>query len=1190
MNIPTILIIEDNPISRKVLRKSLETEHYGVVEAINGTSALKEAAKQPFDLIIQDLVLPDMNGFVLNEELRKLPGYETVPIFALSGFLNQSDENGMHSGFTLFLLKPIEPSYLLDVVKAHLPISIPGEMQTGKGLHILIADDNPVQLKLFSMQLTNAGFKVTTASDGVIALKKARDTPPDAIISDILMPNMDGFSLCSEIKRDPNLKNIPVILLTSHYLEDEDLALAKKVGASNYLTRTPDVEKLILELHKILNIQTSASSIEPFELTEDIKEKHTMRTIRQLEQQVLDNTKLAQKTAILMSQLSLIEGIANALTTRSKDIDEALKDILYFCLDATGISKGALYLKRANGPMVLRQQIGYNEDLMNVESLFRASTLISTLLKKDTPFAIPSKHFPDEVAINFLHLANVKSAFIAPLFSGAECLGLLFLGSNLIGSLGNQTIEFIKTLGIQVSQSIALASVFNHLTTSEKRYQQLIEIAPDAIFIHQEKKIVYANHSALQLLGANSLEDLQTHLFFDFFPPTTYKIINNYITDESKAQTTTSFLDAQIFNLEGNVLDVEIVVCPFFYQEKNANYMIMRDITERKRSTLHLEIQYAIAWILAESATLLIATGKMLEIICERLNWDFGIIWAVDNESNVLRCTRVWQVPNIQSKDFQHESLHLSLAPGAGLTGQVWDKRKAIWKTDLLNDDSFIRKKSAAKIGLKTAVAFPIIYENKVLGVMEFFSRNSIKSDKNLLLWFESIGNQFGLFLIRKHMEKQMLYLVEHDALTGLSNRSLLEQYLNTALAEAKEKNQKLAILFLDLDHFKYINDSLGHQTGDRLLIEISDRFRECLRPQDSICRLGGDEFIILLPNIKEKEEIIQVINRLQNQVANQITLQEKKFFITASIGISVYPDDGNTVPTLIKGADIAMYAAKENGRNNFQFCTLEMTATAENRGILEKDLHLALENNEFILYYQPKIDVATQTVVGMEALIRWKRPEGILLPGSFIAAAENSDLILSIGEWVLKTACLQNKTWQMEGLPNLTISINLSIRNLNENTLLAMKKILTETKLNPEFFEIELTESALMINVENNVQILRSLKEMGLKISIDDFGTGYSSLSYLKRFPIDTLKIDQSFVRDIATDPDDAAIVIAIIAMARSLGFKIIAEGVETEAQLKFLCEHGCDEIQGYYFSRPLPAGKVADFIKNSKISWHFD
>lgn len=1178
---PNILIIEDNPISRKMLLLSLQAENYNVVEATDAASALHEAEIIKFELIIQDLILPDMDGITLNKKLKELPGFQNVPIIALSGFLNELDKQSHQSAFSAFLLKPVDPVFLLEVVRAQLPIALPLDIVQGKGKHILIADDNAIQLKLFSMQLKNAGFEVTTAQDGAIALQEAKKRPPDAIISDILMPNLDGFGLCLEIKRDPKLFSIPVILLSSHYLEDEDLALAEKAGASRYLTRTPDEKKLITELLRILNDKTIVSTQAPVELTDDIKKKHTIRAIRQLEQQVLDNAKLSQRCSLLMSQLSLIGGVANALTTSNKDIEGSLKEVLYFCLDATGISKGALFLKKPDNSIELSQQIGFTEDQKErLKTLFGLSDLIPELIEKNKLLAIPSKNISDLRAKDFLAEAKVTSAAIIPMLLGQECIGVLYLGSELSNLLDENSIAFIRTLGMQFGQSIALASTFDKLGSSEKRYRQLVEISPDAIFIQQDDKFVYANSAALKLLSAENPEELLNHSVYDFFPKEYHSLINEYI-EKYKKHISSLPSEAKIINLKGKIFDVEIVVSPFLYQEREAAYMIMRDITERKRSALHLEIQYAIAWILAETATLFVATAKILKIICEKLNWDCGAIWAVNKNENVLQCTRVWQLPEIQSDTFYRESQELNCPPGVGLPGSAWKERKAIWTSDILNNKNFLRRESATQIGLNTAVDFPIIYENEVLGVIEFLSKVNLEQDNALLRWFESIGNQLGVFLKRKHMEKQMLYLAEHDILTGLSNRNLLEQYLTTAIAAAKETEQQLAILFLDLDHFKYINDSMGHECGDVLLKEISKRFTQCLRTGDTISRLGGDEFIIILPDVQNTDEIIEIIKRLQNQLSHKITLKDKDIFITVSIGISLYPQDGNSVQTLIKGADIAMYVAKEKGRNNFQFCTPEMTLKAENQGILQNNLRQALKNNEFVLHYQPKIDVTTQTVIGMEALIRWQRPDSLLLPGAFIKSAEGSDLIVPIGEWVLKTAFHQNKVWQEAGLPTIIMSVNLSVRNLNTELLRIMEQTLQETHLKPNSFEIELTESVLMENVENNIQILRSLKDLGVKISIDDFGTGYSSLSYLKRFPIDTLKIDQSFVRDIATDPDDAAIVTAIIAMAHSLNFRVIAEGVETEAQLNFLCEHDCDEIQGFYFSRALPASEAAAFIQ---------
>jgi len=1180
MKKPTILIIEDNYITRKMLRITLEsTKNYTVIEAQNGSEGLKMAKTHKPSLILQDLFLGDMNGFELNKKLRVLPDIKDIPILALSGFLMDLKEQSTQSGFTAFLLKPIEPSQLIEVINVHLPLSVHSTSLMGKGRQILIADDNSIQLKLLSMQLQNAGFQITTATDGVVALAKAKAKPPDAIISDILMPNLDGFGLCLAIRQEPKLSAIPVILLTSHYLEDADVDLAHKVGATRYLTRTPDEKILIHELVNCLKDISPSSSDIPHELETDIKEQHTHRLMRQLEQQIISNSGLSQRSALQAAQLDLLNGVAEALTNITKDFDETLTDVLYSCLDAAGISKGALYIRQPDGNIKLQQLVGYKESQRKkLETFFGKSHLLTKVLESQEPYAIPSDQFSKQEARELLKQAQLQSALIVPLTSGAVNPGILFLGSDSTHLMGESPIAFARTLGMQLGQSIALAQAFENITTSEQRHRQLVEISPDAICILQDNKFSFANPAGVKLFGAQKPEQILNRSVFDFFEPASQLALKEYMTGE-KTEKKMPFMEGKIVTIDSKILDVEVVSSPFIYQNKPAIYLIMRDNTERKRSKLHLEVQQAIAWNLAESATLNEATTQILKVICERLHWDIGVMWAVDKKENVLRCVTVWQTPAIQNDDFKKICLSMTSTPGDGFTGKVWQSRKAAWNLDLR--DVLARKDAGAAIGLKMGACFPIIYENEVLGVIELFDKNIYQVPEDSLSWFESIGNQFGLFLKRKHMEGQMLYLAEHDVLTGLENRKLIEEHLLTELTKTKKYNKKLAVLFINLDYFKFINDSMGHHFGDLLLIEVSKILQNCLRPEDSLGRLGGDEFIVIIPDINSHEEVIPLVERIQRQLQNKIVLEEKDFFITASIGISLYPEDGKDVQTLIKNADIAMYRAKEKGRNSFQFCTLEMTLKAENRALLQKDLYHALDNNEFVLYYQPKIELETQKTIGMEALLRWQRTRGIVSPGDFIYAAEETELIIPLTEWVLRTACKQNKRWQKEGLPEISVAINLSINNLNERLLDVVGQILKETDLSPNCLEVELTESILMVNIENNIQILSKLKKMGLKIAIDDFGTGYSSLSYLKRFPIDYLKIDQSFVRDIEKDPNNSAIIVAIIAMAHSLGFKVIAEGVETEAQLSFLAKHHVDEIQGYYFSHPLPAKEATHFLK---------
>ncbi|HUX79909.1 MAG TPA: diguanylate cyclase [Alphaproteobacteria bacterium] len=939
-----VLIIEDNPATRKMLRTTLATtKNYTVIEARNGSEGLKMAKTNKPSLIFQGLFLRDMNGFDLNKKLRALPEIQDIPILALTGFLTGLNEQQNQHGFTAFLMKPIEPSLLIETIKVHLPLSVPSTSSIGEGRQILIADDDPIQLKLLGMQLQNAGFQVTTATDGQVALDKAKVTPPDAIVSDILMPTLDGFGLCLAVRQEPKLSNIPVILLTAHYLEDADVDLAHKVGATHYMTRTPDETILINELVKCLKDINSVNPNISIKLESDIKEQHTNRLIRQLEQQTLSSSDLLQQSAIKTAQLYLLTGVAETLTKSNKKIDETLADVLYYFLDAAGISKGALYIKEGDDDIKLQQIIGYKKNQrQKLETFFGKIQLLNKVLKNQEPFAIPSKELPIQETKGLLKEADVQSALIVPLTSGSINPGILFLGSDSTNLIGENPLSFARTLGMQLGQSMALAQAFENLAISEEQHRQLVEISPDAIFILQEDKFSFANAAGLKLLGAHKPEQLLNQSVFDYFKPESRLALKEYMTERNKGKQT-PLIEGKIETIDKSVLDVEVVASPFTYQNKPAVYLIIRDITERKRSRLYFEVQYAISLILAESTSLQEATTQILKVICERLNWDIGAIWAVDAKANVLRCITVWQAPTTQIDEFKKKSLSITFERGMGFPGKVWKNRKAVWHTDL--NDLILREQEAASAGLKMGTCFPIIYENEVLGIIEFFSKNIFQEPEGLLSWFESIGNQFGLFLKRKHMEGQMLYLAEHDALTGLINRKLVQESLHNELIKVKKTHKKVGVLFLDLDQFKMINDSVGHQVGDILLVEISKILQSCVRPQDLIGRVGGDEFIIVLPDIDSDNDVIQIAEKIQKKLENKISVEGKEFFITSSMGISFYPKDGNKVESLIKGAEIAMYRAKEKGRNNFQFCTPEMTTKAENRIILQNDLRQALKN-----------------------------------------------------------------------------------------------------------------------------------------------------------------------------------------------------------------------------------------------------
>ncbi|HMH18442.1 MAG TPA: EAL domain-containing protein [Burkholderiales bacterium] len=450
------------------------------------------------------------------------------------------------------------------------------------------------------------------------------------------------------------------------------------------------------------------------------------------------------------------------------------------------------------------------------------------------------------------------------------------------------------------------------------------------------------------------------------------------------------------------------------------------------------------------------------------------------------------------------------------------------------------------------------------------------KLDRELLL------RSMQYSIERKRYQEQLEYQANYDALTGLPNRNLLHDRLKQSVF-AQRYVRSIAVVFLDIDHFKFVNDSLGHNTGDKLLQKVAERLMETVRDGDTVARLGGDEFILILNDQTGQEVIYRAMQRIITRIAEPIDVDGQELMVTCSAGISLYPQDGPDVDTLLKNADAAMYRAKEKGRNNVQFYTAEMNRQVNERLKIESSLRRALERDELELYYQPRINVRSGALVSCEALLRWRHPEwGLLLPERFIALAEETGIIVPIGDWVLKRACAQARAWQQDARAPIAVSVNLSMRQFRQGALAtAVDDALRESQLDPRLLEMELTESLIMHDTEAAIRILLRLREIGVDISVDDFGTGHSSLSYLTKLPISALKIDQSFVHDIKGNgrTDEGLVAQTIISLARNLKLKVVGEGVETEAQFEFLKKHDCDEVQGYHFGRPMPAAEFESF-----------
>ncbi len=752
------------------------------------------------------------------------------------------------------------------------------------------------------------------------------------------------------------------------------------------------------------------------------------------------------------------------------------------------------------------------------------------------------------------------------------------------------------------------------LRDSESRYRSVIAAMAEGVFLRDNQgRIVACNASAERIIG-RSLDQMKGSISME---PAWHAIREDgsAMPDEDRpaqAALRTGQLQSRVVQglrkPDGTVLWLSMNAQPLFDGPDTTPSGVVTtftDITQRKQAEQRQAMEHAVTRVLTEAETLAEAIPKIIQTICETMEWHCGARWVWDQEAMLLRCGEMWGVDTPEVREFITASANGTIKPdltGQGLVRRTYASGQPLWIADVTQVKGLMKRASlVTKAGLHGAFAFPLLLGNAVLGVMEFFHRDVREPDDMLIQITGSIGSQIGQYMVRKEAEERVRHLAQYDELTGLSNRSMFNQQLTRALARARRNDKSLAILFIDLDRFKNINDTLGHDAGDRVLKEVAERLRGCLRESDTVGRLGGDEFVVLIEELSQPVQVAAVAQKILAAmaipfvasvaqkilvaVAIPFILDAQEYHITASIGISTYPADSEDMQSLLKNADISMYRAKEQGKNNYQFYSSQMNVHTLERLALESNLRRALERNEFLLHYQPRVDIGSGRITGMEALVRWQQPAKMLIPpAQFIPLAEETGLIVPIGEWVLKTACAQNKSWQDQGLPPLRMAVNLSARQFaHEKLLQDVARVLNETGLDPATLEFEITESMVMRNPEHAVKLLNALKAMGIHLSIDDFGTGYSSLSYLKRFPIDSVKIDRSFIRDIPGDADDAAITQAIIAMAHSLRLKVIAEGVETTEQLRFLRDHGCDEMQGYYFSKPLPESEFLRLLQDS-------
>lgn len=681
------------------------------------------------------------------------------------------------------------------------------------------------------------------------------------------------------------------------------------------------------------------------------------------------------------------------------------------------------------------------------------------------------------------------------------------------------------------------------LRRSENRYRQLVDHSPTPILLLQKEKIVFINEAAKHALAISLERPLINKPSNQLFADKDTALLDSPSLKSSSEQSEKP-LQTTFIRADGGKIQVEVFVSLVEYEGSPATQLVFTDITNRKESDAKLLQAAQIIEHTMEGVLITDASGDI-----ESVNPAFTDITGYDR-TEILN---------------KHPRLLISSKHSPEFLNELWDEVRdtGSWRGELWNQR-------------KNGEVYPV-----------WMTISCVRDEQGDALHYVMV---FSDITSLKQTQSQLEHLAHHDSLTNLPNRLLFEDRLEHAIAQAKRQGRQLAVLFLDLDRFKNINDSLGHAMGDELLKEVAKRLQNILRDDDTAARLGGDEFTVLVENLDDPSQAAVVASKIQDKFKSPFKIAGRELHVTSSIGISIFPEDGKDVADLTKNADAAMYQAKEQGRNNYRYYTSELTRSAFERLLLETELRSALKENQLLLYYQPQISLKNGEMTGAEALLRWHHPRlGIIPPARFIPLAEESGLIHEIGNWVLREACEQTRYLYKQGLFQGRMAVNLSVRQIMQTDLiLRFEQIIAESSCPPEMLQLEVTEGIFMGQMKHSVPVLDVFKKLGVSIAIDDFGTGYSSLSYLKQLPIDKLKIDRSFIRDMPHDSDAVAITQAIVSLGKNLGLRITAEGIETMAQQSLLQKMGCQEGQGYLYSPPVPAEVFEQMLMEGRRTFY--
>ncbi len=968
----------------------------------------------------------------------------------------------------------------------------------GQTVDILIVEDSLTQAEQLRYLLEEQGYAVRLARDGVQGLEAVRAQRPTLVISDIVMPRMDGYALCRAIKSDAALKDVPVVIVTS-LSATEDVARSLECGADNFIRKPYDPKMLLARVqYMLLNLELRRERTlrEGMELYLEGK-KHIITSERE---QVVDLLISTYEEAVHMNEelqerqkdiarsnqiLAALYRIADELNRVSTE-QEVCDRTLQAALDLPRFEAGWIFLAEGDG-----------------------GCRLAAARNLPAPLEVPARAGDCACWRAFHSGGHERGSFLVecerligtrtvgahasvPLWVDHRCLGVI----NLMGRAGEtfdqDELRMLDAVGNQVAVALERARLYEHL-----------------------ESLVAERTAALRA----------------------------EVIERTRAEERVARLNRIHAVLSG------------------INTCIVR-VTDRQE-------------LFDDACRMAVDHGG------------FGLAWIGIVRDEGLRMVRAACCASERWRAAGEDwSLPASFEPTPGGTlAEVLRTGRAVVCRDVGNCPGVPLTGEALSRGFRAMIGLPLAEGGVPVGVLALYAPEPHIFDEEELRLLKEVAGDISFALDYLAKEARIDYLAYYDALTGLPNRALLRDRLRQAIAFAQRHDARVAVVCLDLDRFQIINDGLGHHVGDRVLRIVGDRLGRALREGDTLGRLGGDEFALICSDVADDADILRLAEEVQGALAEPIVPEDGETVrVSASLGVSVYPDDGEDPDALLMSADLAMYHAKEQGRNNMQRFVAELGVRVAERLQVENRLAEALVRQEFVLHYQPQFDAATGAIAGMESLIRWHHPElGMVPPGRFIPVAEESGLIVRIGEWVLKEACRQNREWVEQGLSDFPISVNLSVAQFRENDLFgSINRILAETGLDPNLLELEVTESLMMHDPETFISFLRQMKAQGVQVAIDDFGTGYSSFSYLKRLPVDRLKVDYSFVRDITVDPGSASICRAVVAIAHNLQLGVVAEGVETEAQAAYLARHSCNSLQGFHLCRPAPAEEITAFLRD--------